>query len=222
MRKFRIILDIVMICLFIVLMGYYITDNVVHEILGTITFVLFILHNILNIKWYKSIFKGKHNFQRTFHIVINLLLFIAMLGMMISGIMISSDVFDFLNIKTTMFGRSLHMILTSWGFVLIAIHVGLHIMGMMNKLNTKMKNSTFEYVYYFIIILLIGFGIYSFISLRLWEEMFLLTHFKFFDYEQSTILFYLKYVAIVIAFALGIYFILNIIKKLSNKNKIKN
>ena len=95
MRKFRIILDIVMICLFIVLMGYYITDNVVHEIIGTITFVLFILHNILNIKWYKSIFKGKHNFQRTFHIVINLLLFIAMLGMMISGIMISSDVFDF-------------------------------------------------------------------------------------------------------------------------------
>ena len=154
MKKFRIILDIVMTCLFIVLMGYYITENSIHEILGTITFVLFIIHNILNIKWYKSIFKGKHNFQRIFHIVINLLLFIAMIGMMISGIMISSDVFDFLNIKTTMFGRSLHMISTSWGFVLMAIHVGLHITGIINKLNTKMKNSTFEYVYYFILLLL--------------------------------------------------------------------
>ena len=221
MRKLRIILDIVMTCLFIILMGYYITDNTVHEILGTITFVLFIIHNILNIKWYKSIFKGKHNFQRTFHIIINLLLFIVMLGMMVSGIMISSDIFDFLNLKTTMFGRSLHMISTSWGFVLMAIHVGLHIAGIMNKLNAKMKNSTFEYVYYFILLLLIGFGIYSLISLRLWEEMFLLVDFKFFDYEQSTILFYLKYIAILFTISFVIYIIFNLIKKIKNRNNIK-
>lgn len=222
MKKYRIILDIIMTLLFIILMGYYVTDNIVHEVLGTITFVLFIIHNILNIKWYKSIFKGKHNFQRTFHIVINLLLFIAMLGIMISGIMISSDVFDFLNIKTTMFGRSLHMISVSWGFVLMAIHVGLHITGIMNKLNTKMKNSTFEYVYYFILLLLIGFGIYSFISLKLWEEMFLLVDFKFFDYEQSTILFYLKYIAILLSISLVIYIILSLIKIINNKKKIKD
>ena len=222
MKKYRIILDIIMTVLFIILMGYYVTDNIVHEVLGTITFVLFIIHNILNIKWYKSIFKGKHNFQRTFHIVINLLLFIAMLGMMISGIMISSDVFDFLNIKTTMFGRSLHMISASWGYILMSIHIGLHITGVMNKLNTKMKNSTFEYVYYFILLLLIGFGIYSFISLRLWEEMFLLVDFKFFDYEQSVTFFYLKYIAILIAISLVIYIILKLIKIIKNKKKIKD
>lgn len=219
MKKFRIILDIIMTVLFIILMGYYITGNVIHEILGTITFILFIIHNILNIKWYKSIFKGKHSFQRTFHIVINLLLFIAMIGMMISGIMISSDVFDFLNIKTTMFGRKLHMISTSWGFVLMSIHIGLHITGVMNKLNTKMKNNTFQYVYYFVLLLLIGFGIYSFISFRLLEEMFLLVDFKFFDYEQSTILFYLKYIAILIAISLVIYIILKLIKIIKNKKE---
>lgn len=219
MKKFRIILDIIMTVLFIILMGYYITGNAVHEILGTITFVLFIIHNILNIKWYKSIFKGKHSFQRTFHIVINLLLFIAMIGMMISGIMISSDVFDFLNIKTTMFGRKLHMISTSWGYVLMSIHIGLHITGVMNKLNTKMKNNTFQYVYYFVLLLLIGFGIYSFISFRLLEEMFLLVDFKFFDYEQSTILFYLKYIAILIAISLVIYIILKLIKIIKNKKE---
>lgn len=57
MRKLRIILDIVMTCLFIVLMGYYITENSIHEILGIITFVLFIIHNILNIKWYFKSFR---------------------------------------------------------------------------------------------------------------------------------------------------------------------
>ena len=216
-KKFRIILDIVMTCLFIVLMGYYATDNALHEILGIITFVLFILHNIINIKWYKTIFKGKHNFQRTFHIIINLLLFLAMLGMMISGIMISVDVFAFLDIPTTMFGRMLHMVSTSWGFVLMAIHVGLHITGLMNKLNTKMKNSTFEYVYYFILVILVGLGVYSFINLNLWEDMFLVNHFKFFDYEQSPIIFYLKCLLVIIAIALIIYSIFALVRKVKNR-----
>ena len=220
-NKIKIIIDIVMTFLFVILMGYYVTENEVHEILGTITFILFIIHHILNIKWYKSVFKGKHNFQRTFHIILNLLLFIAMIGMMVSGIMISADVFAFLDIPTTMFGRRLHMLSTSWGFVLMAIHVGLHVPALMNKLNTKMKNSTFEYVYYFILILLAGLGIYSFINLRVWEDMFLMNDFKFFNYEQSPLLFYLKYLLVLIAIALVIYIIFSFIRELKNK-KVKN
>ncbi len=218
-KKFRIILDVIMTCLFIILMGYYVTDNAVHEILGTIIFLLFIIHNILNIKWYKLIFKGKHNFQRIVHIIINLLLFIVMLGMMISGMMISSNVCTFLNISTTMFGRKLHMISTSWGFVLMAIHVGFHITGVMNKINVKIKKSIFEYVYYFILMLLSGFGIYSFIDVKLWEDMFLINEFKFFDYEQSALLFYLKYVSILIVISLVVYISLCLIKKLKNPKK---
>ena len=74
-NKVKMIIDIAMTILFIILMGYYVTDSAVHEILGTITFILFILHHILNIKWYKSIFKGKHSFRRTFHIIRTILLF---------------------------------------------------------------------------------------------------------------------------------------------------
>lgn len=220
-KKFRIFLDIIMTILFIILMGYYATDSSVHEILGAITFILFILHNVLNIKWYKGIFKGKHNIQRIVHIIINLLLFIAMIGMMISGIMISSDVFAFLNIPTTMLGRKLHMISTSWGFVLMSIHVGLHITGIMNKINSKMKKSTFEYVYYFILILLVVLGIYSFINLGLWEDMFALNDFKFFDYDQSPIIFYLKYVVTLVAISLLVYGIFSLIRN-KNIRKMKN
>lgn len=216
-NKIKKIIDIIMTFLFIILMGYYVTDNDVHEILGTITFILFIIHHILNIKWYKGIFKGKHSFQRTFHIILNLLLFVAMLGMMISGIMISANVFAFLDIPTTMFGRRLHMLSTSWGFVLMAIHVGLHITSFMNKLNKKMKNSTFEYVYYFILVLLVGLGIYSFINLKVWEDMFLVNDFKFFDYEQSPILFYFKYLLVLISIALVIYVIISFVRKVKNK-----
>ena len=144
-----------------------------------------------------------------------------MVGMMVSEIMISADVFAFLDIPTTMFGRRLHLISTSWGFVLMAIHVGLHITALMQKLNSKMKNSTFEYVYYFILVLLVGLGIYSFVNLRVGEDMFWVNDFKFFDYEQSPLLFYLKYVAVLIAIALVIYVIFSLIRKVKNK-KINN
>lgn len=219
MKKIRILIDMLMTIFFIILMGYFITGNKVHEILGTITFVLFIIHNILNIKWYKAILKGKHNFQRIFHIVINLLLLVAMLGMVVSGIMISSNVFSFLNIQTTMFGRKLHMLSTSWGFILMEIHVGLHLNSMMSKINKKMKNSTFEYVYYFGLLILEGLGLYSFISTKVWEDMLLVNDFKFYDYNQNGIIFYLKYIGIVVFIELTVYLIFKLINKLKNKEE---
>ena len=57
-----------------------------------------------------------------FSLVIDALLLIAMLGTMISSIMISIEVFAFLGIITTNLGRRLHLIATSWCFILMAIH----------------------------------------------------------------------------------------------------
>ena len=82
-------------------------------------------------------------------------------------------------------------------------------------------HSTFEYVYYFVLVLLAGLGIYSFINLRVWEDMFLMNDFKFFNYEQSLLLFYLKYLLVLITIALVIYVIFSLIRKEKNI-KVKN
>lgn len=50
--------------------------------------------------------------------------------------------------------------------------------------------------------------------------MFLMNDFKFFDYEQSPLLFYLKYLLVLIAIALVIYIIFSFIRKVKNR-KIK-
>lgn len=96
----------------------------------------------------------------------------------------------------------------------MAIHVGFHITGIMKKISDKMKNGTFEYVYYFVLILLVVFGLYSFISLNLWQDMFLMNHFKFFDYEKSPIIFYLQYIGIAIFIEIITYLVISIAKKL--------
>ena len=191
MKKLKMIIDIVMYLIFIVLMGHHITDNLIHEILGTILFVLFIVHHILNYRYYKTVFKGKYTFKRLLLLITDLLLLICMLGMIISAINISSDVFAFLNVPTTIFGRKLHMLSTSWGFVIMSIHLGLHIGVFINKLNKKMKDSTLEYVYYLILFLIAIYGLYSFIKLKFISDMFLLNAFKFYDFNESPIIFYL-------------------------------
>lgn len=216
-KHIRMIIDIVMFVLLIILMGYHITNNKIHEILGIITFVLFIIHHILNIRWYKNLFKGKYNFQRAFSLIVDGLLFLAMIGIMISSVMISSTVFDFLNLKTSTFGRELHLIATAWCFVLIAIHLGLHLNVLVSKLKKKLKTSSFEYVVYLLLILVMLYGLYSFITNRLWEDMFLITEFKFFDYDEHPLVFYSEYLAISIFLMVVIYFICSLVRKHKKK-----
>lgn len=48
------------------LMAYSLIGEMLHEIIGRAIFVLFIVHHILNRKWYGALFKGKYNMRRIF------------------------------------------------------------------------------------------------------------------------------------------------------------
>lgn len=219
MKMIKKIIDILMYLLFIILMGHHITENLIHEILGTTLFVLFIIHHILNYRYYITIFKGKYTIKRTLILINDLLLLISMLGMIISAIYISSDVFSFLNIPAKIWGRKLHMLSTSWSFVLMSVHVGMHLNILINKLNKKMKDNMFEYVYYLILILLVIYGIYSFIKLNIISDMLLLNAFKYYDFNESPVIFYLRVLASSIFIDLTIYFINNIKRKKEKNNE---
>lgn len=51
MKVVRMFLDILMFILMLILMGPHITDNFIHEILGVTTFILFIIHHTLNVRY---------------------------------------------------------------------------------------------------------------------------------------------------------------------------
>ena len=220
MRKIRIIIDVVMYIIFIVLMGHHITENQMHEILGITVFVLFAIHNILNIKFYKAVFKGKYNSKRLFLTIIDILFLISMIAMIVSSVNISNNVFGTLNIKTKSWGLKLHMLSTSWGFVIMSIHLGLHLNSLLNKINAKMKNSTFEYIYYLIFAVLIIFGIYSFIKQNYISDMFILDPFKTYNFNETPIIYYLHTLCSSIGISLIVYLIGKI--KLKGKEEKKN
>ena len=212
MKKVRLIIDLLMYVLFVLVMGPHITENLLHEIIGTTIFILFIIHTVLNYKFYKIIFKGKYNKKRIILTLVDILLLICMIGMIMSALMISKDIFKFLNISQPMLGRKIHMLATSWGFIIMSIHVGLHINTLIDKLNKKVKNNTLEYVYYLLIAIIYLYGIYSFIKLNFISDMFLRNAFKVLNTNEHLIIYYLNVLSASIFIILTIY-LLNKIKR---------
>ena len=77
--KIKMGIDFLMTVLLFLLMSYQITGQELHEWFGTGVLVLFLLHNILNIRWYGSLFKGKYTLLRTMQTLINISVLISML-----------------------------------------------------------------------------------------------------------------------------------------------
>lgn len=201
--KQKILIDVMMTILFMIQMAYHITGNRLHEWLGVFLFALFILHHVFNRNWYKNLLKGKYTLPRIVMITINTLLFVSMIGMMVSGIMLSRDVFSFLNLRSGMFARRIHMVSTSWGYLLMSMHIGLHwglVSGRMKKIAFLSMFSTV--IVNMVKIAVCGYGLVCLITNQLLERMFLLVEYAFFDYSQPVLFFFSDYLCIMICFAM--------------------
>jgi hypothetical protein len=121
----RLVIDLSMTVLMLVAMAYQITGNTIHELVGVILFLLFITHNFLNRKWYKTIFKGKHNVRRILSIAVNILFLVSMAVVMLSSVPISRDIFAFIPINSDMILLQIHVMTSYWGFIFMAVHIGM-------------------------------------------------------------------------------------------------
>lgn len=60
-------------------------------------------------------------------IIIDIAASAAMIGLIVSGVMLSVHVFAFLNISGgAMFARQLHIAASHWAFLIFALHLGIH------------------------------------------------------------------------------------------------
>lgn len=121
---FKLVIDLTMTILMLIEMAFYITGNTVHEILGVVVLVLFIIHISLNRRWFSTILKGTYNLRRILQIVLNLLFLGTMAVTMICGIFISSELFSFISIDDDTIFRQIHVQTAYWGFIIMSIHVG--------------------------------------------------------------------------------------------------
>ncbi len=205
----KMLTDAAMTILLLLLMTYERIGGAVHEWLGIAIFTLFILHHILNAGWTAVLFKGRYPTFRIMRTALAGLVFAAMPGSMISGIMLSRHAFAFLRIQSGMsFARNLHMLSAYWGFVLISVHLGLHqsvFIGLAKRV-VKAKNVALKWTARAAASVISGYGVYAFIKRDIGSYMLLKNQFVFIDFEEPLILFLLDYIAIMGLFiAVGHY-----------------
>lgn len=94
----KILIDIGMTVCLLLLMPYSLLSETAHEWIGMAMLVFFISHHILNRKWLLSIGKGKYNAFRIIQTVLVIIMFILMMGSMISGILLSNYIFKWIEI----------------------------------------------------------------------------------------------------------------------------
>lgn len=202
--KIKMGIDILMTTLLLGLMSYQITGQMLHEWFGVGELWLFIAHNILNIRWYGNLFKGKYRLLRIIQTTVNFSVLISMLCLGYSGIVMSRHVFAPLSIHGPMAtARSMHMAASYWGFVLMSFHLGMHwgmVTGMFRRLLkgktlSSIKSSGMSvWVLRLTAALIAGYGLFCFIRKDIVSYMFLKNEFVFFDFEQSMLSVILEYV----------------------------
>lgn len=227
----KILIDLAMLVLFVLLMGYHLFGEAEHEWLGISVFALFLIHNGLNWRWYKNLFKGKYTAARIYKLIINIALWGLMICNVASAVIISAEVFAPLGITANlMTGRQIHLLATVWTFLLTAVHLGLHFqmfIGLAKKIKVPEKAEIA--IKWSLRVLLSGLAVYGivvFVQRAMWEEMFLTTQFKFLQYGENIAKFLFDYTCIISLFAAVGYYsnklILLIIKQRNQKSEIKN
>ena len=108
--------DIGMTVALMFLMTYEMIGQALHERLGIGMFLMFVIHHVLNRRWF-----------RIWQTMLVVSVLLSMIGSMVSGAIISRSVLSFLPIHGgSSFGRKLHMLSAYWGVVLMSLHLGLH------------------------------------------------------------------------------------------------
>lgn len=195
----KIGIDFLMTVLLLLLMAYQVAGEELHEWFGAVMLVLFIIHNMLNIKWYKNLFHGKYKPVRILGTILDFAVFAAILSLGYSGIVMSRHLFAFLPINSGMAAaRAMHLAGSYWGFVLMSLHLGLHwsrILGMFRKSIGGKKLPALVWILRLFGLAIAGYGAYCFIKADIFSYMFLQNEFAFFDFEKSAVAVFSEYTA---------------------------
>lgn len=197
-------------------MAYYITGNMVHEVVGVVVLLLFIVHNFLNRRWYKSIFKGKHNLRRILQIGINLIFLVTMIVMMISALLISNELFPFIPINNDMILRQIHVQTAYWGFIIMAVHIGLSweiIINSVRRMTRITGTSRIRTIALRILaVLIVAYGVQSSFEGEMGSKLFIYNPFGWFT-DNSTLRFLIDHLSIMGIYVCGTHYTLKFIHK---------
>ena len=177
------VVDTAMTVLLLFLMAYQVTGETAHEWIGMGMTVLVIVHQFLNRRWYGALFKGKYNPYRAVTSILNILLLLSFALTAFCGMAMSGHAVPFLyGMAPVSFARSMHLAMSHWAFVLMGLHLGMHIPAMAAgmKLNDRAR-TILTVIFTFVS----GVGLWLFLRNGMPDYLFFRVQFAFLDYEKA-------------------------------------
>ena len=189
-NSLRQIVDGCMLVLLLSLMSYQVTGEALHEWTGVCMTAAVIVHQILNRRWYAAIFKGRFNAYRSLTASVNVLLIAAMLATAFCGMAMSGYAVPFLyQPRGVYLVRPTHLAMSHWAFLLMGLHLGLHLPLLAGKWKLGGHTRT---VLSLLGTLLGGIGFWLFWRNGMPNYLFFRVPFAFLDYDKAGWLVYLE------------------------------
>lgn len=199
------IVDVGMTVLLLCLMSYQVTGEALHEWIGMGMTALVLFHQVLNRRWYGSVFtpkraggmsgghsgrKGKYHALRVLMTAVNLLLIASFVLTAFSGMSMSGYAVPFLyGMAPVSFVRRMHLSMSHWSFVLMGLHLGIHIPAMTASFKWKDRTRICLVCCFAVVA---GAGLYLFLKNNMPDYLFFRVPFAFLDYEKAGILVFLE------------------------------
>lgn len=193
-----------MLLLLLVQAARQLTGNTIHEWTGFFLILLWVIHHGLNRRWYQNLSKGRYTPFRILQIMVNMLLLCAMSGVIVSGVVLSRELFAFLPLEGGVsWARGLHIASAYWSIILMSLHLGLHWNMILGAVKKRLRLETTNPIWR-------GFqtagaaaaayGWYASMKNQIFQYLFLSQSFVYFDFERPVWRYCIEYAAIISLF----------------------
>jgi hypothetical protein len=181
-------------------LSYWWLGNIAHELAGTAMFLLVIVHNVFNRRWYGTIPKARREARGLFNIALTLLLLVAMLALLVTSVLISNALAGVMSPYGGFTVRQIHTLAAYWVLVIVSIHLGLRwpmIMGVARKLIGISQPNAIRTLGLRVIAVTIAIhGIWSSFELAIGTKLSMQMTLDWWNFEESVAGFFIHCIAI--------------------------
>ncbi len=196
----RLCFDFIAAGLLLFGLSYWWLGNVAHELAGTAMFLLVIMHNVFNRRWYDTIPKARCEARGLFNIAVTFLLLLAMLALLITSALISNALSGILSAYGGFTVRQMHTLAAYWLFVIVSVHLGLRwplILGVARKLTGISQPNALRTLALRVIAILIAIhGVWSSFELAIGTKLSMQVALDWWNFEESVAGFFVHCIAI--------------------------
>lgn len=198
---FRLALDLIAVGLVLVALAYYWLDNLTHEWIGTVIFLLVLVHNLFNRRWWATFAKARSDPLHVADRALTLSLLVSMLALLVTSVMISQTVFAFMSLDGGPTARQVHLLAAYWMVVFVSIHLGFRwqrvIVTARNVFNLTGESMARVIALRVVAIGISLYGLKSSFEMGVGSKLALQMSLEWWDFEASTMGFFWHWLSIV-------------------------